>query len=403
VPASSILFLETDQSSGELIANTLTRAGYAVTETDDPSEVAPHAREHNLVVIDTVSGDISALDVCRRLRSINLGTVPILCFSQTDDVEERILFLEAGADDVVAKPFDTRELEARVEALLLRFQRSRVLAPAAPATPSRRSSRLIVCFSPKGGVGTTTIAVNIAVVAGQLHPDRALLVDLDLQFGQIVTQLNLKPSTTMADLVRDDDALMDPELLRGYVTSGDGGLGVIGAPTSPEMARLVQARHVERLLATAGRVYDVIVVDGGSTLDERALALFEQADSIVLPFVAELGGLKALSTLLDYLNETSSTAMKTTYVLNHVFAREFLDRPDIEQALGIKIGLELPYDPIVYGKAANEGMPVVLRAPRSAAAEALSRLATITLGAAAPGPATQGGQRRGITGLVRRT
>ena len=110
--------------------------------------------------------------------------IPVLCISQTDDVEERIRFLEAGADDVIARPFDARELEARVEALLLRFQRSRDLTPAyrRRLTTAPRP-KVVAVFSPKGGVGTTTIAVNIAILADQLHPERTMIVDLDLQFG----------------------------------------------------------------------------------------------------------------------------------------------------------------------------------------------------------------------------
>ena len=88
----------------------------------------------------------------------SMSAVPVMCVSATDDVEERIAFLEAGADDVMARPFDAREMEARVEALLLRFQRSKDLGPiiSADGLTLARARRTVAVYSPKGGVGTTT-------------------------------------------------------------------------------------------------------------------------------------------------------------------------------------------------------------------------------------------------------
>jgi pilus assembly protein CpaE len=302
---------------------------------------------------------------------------------------------------VMAKPFDARELEARVEALLLRFQRSRDLSPAVgTASGDGRGRRLIVCFSPKGGVGTTLISVNIATIAAQLHPGRTLLVDLDLQFGQVATHLNLAIHHSLADLARDEEALRDIDLMRTYITSHDSGLQVLTAPGSPELAQLVTAKHVERLLATAAGAFDVVVIDAGSTLDERTLTVFEQADCIVLPLVAELGCLKALSTMLDFLNETTSAATKAIFILNNVFSRELLKPADIENALGTKISLELVYDPLLYVKAINEGVPVITGAPKSGAADRLSKLATMALGGNQDTAA--GVRKRGLAGLLRR-
>src|SRR5262249_15669043 len=153
----------------------------------------------------------------------------------TDDVEERIRFLEAGADDVVARPFDTREVEARIEALLLRFQRSKDLAPviSADGLTMAKARRTVPVYSPKGGVGATTVATNIAIAAAQRKPDRVVLVDLDLQFGGVATHLNLDPKQTIIDVVRDEAALREPELLRTYAMRHDSGLHVLASPLAP--------------------------------------------------------------------------------------------------------------------------------------------------------------------------
>src|SRR6185437_15823072 len=197
-----------------------------------PDEAIPKVVDHQLAIIDLGGGKRSGIEVCRQIRAApTMAGVPILCVAATDDVEERIGYLEAGADDVIARPFDAREVEARVEALLLRFQRSKDMAPvvSADGLTLARARRVVAVYSPKGGVGTTTIATNIAITAAQRRPDRVVLVDLDLQFGAVATHLNLEAKQTMADIVRDESALREPELLRTYAMRHDSGLHVIAA------------------------------------------------------------------------------------------------------------------------------------------------------------------------------
>ena len=301
--------------------------------------------------------------------------------SQSTDVEERVRYLEAGADDVVVKPLDQRELEARVEALLVRFQRSRDLAPLVHADgegPARRS--IIACFSPKGGVGTTMIAVSVATSLAAQAPGRVLLVDFDLQFGQVATHLNLKPQLTVADLARDDQSLREPDLLRTYTIKHDSGLEVLAAPGTPESGRAITPEHVNLSLSTARTTYGTVVIDAGSELDERSLAVLELAEAVLVPIVPEIGALKALHSLLEYLTEVGSAAAAATFVLNHLFAREMLSMKQIEAAIGTKIEAEIPYDPGLYLKAINEGIQIVRSAPTSPPARALARLAAIAIG-----------------------
>ncbi len=410
MPASTILLVETDATAGEVITTAFARVGYTVTLATSADEAFRQAAEHQLVIIDVLPGASGAIDACREIRATPaLAQIPVLCIAQSDDVEARIAFLEAGADDVVVKPFDARELEARVEALLLRFQRSRELAPslASDAGITLAAARhTVAVFSPKGGVGTTTIATNIAFATALRAPDRVCLVDLDLQFGQVVTHLNLEPRQTLADVVRDEPALREPELLRTYATRHDVGLHVLAAPGSPELAELVTPKHVDGLLSTILGTYDKVVVDAGSVLDERTMTIFEHADAIIFPVYPEIAALKAMHTLIDYLNEAGSIPAKATFVLNNIFAKEILRARDVESALGTRIAVDLPYDPFLYLKAVNEGNPVVAGAPRSMPAERLSRLASLAFGEGGPVPEAapaQDGQRRGglLSGLRR--
>jgi pilus assembly protein CpaE len=383
VPASTILLLESDASAGESIATILTRAGYAVTVTADPADAFAKASEHQLLILDVADGPRSAVEICREIRATPaLAAVPVMCVGTTQEVEERIQFLEAGADDVMARPFDAREMEARVEALLRRFQRSKDLAPtvARDGLTLGRARRTVAVYSPKGGVGTTTVAVNIAIAAAAARPDRVVLVDFALQFGGVAILLNLDPKQTLADVVRDESSLREPELLRTYAMRHDSGLHVLAAPAAPESAEIITPAHVSQILATLLDSYDLVVVDAGSTLDERVLQVFEAAESVILPITPEIGALKSMHALLEYLSEAGTVGLKSMFVLNDLFAREILKLRDVESFLGAKMAVELPYDPFLYLKAVNEGVPLVTGAPRSIPAERLVRLSSIAFG-----------------------
>ncbi len=383
MPASSILLLDADPAAAESITSVLRAVGYEVALTADADEAIAAAADHQLVIVDVVIGPKPAAELCEVMRRTpSMAGVPVMCISQTDDVDERIRFLEAGADDVMARPFDARELEARVEALLLRFQRSRGMTPviSADGLTVGRARRVVVVFSPKGGVGTTTIATNIAVAAAIRRPDRVVLVDMSLQFGGVASHLNLAAKQTLADVVRDETAMRESEIMKTYAMRHQSGLHVIAAPGSPEGAELVTPEHIETMLRILLEGYDSVVIDGGSQLDERTMTALDRSESVVLTVYPEMTSLNAVRGLLDYFNEVGSIGAKSTFVLNNMFAREILKLRDIEAALGTKIAFDLPYDPFIYLKAVNEGVPVVIGAARSPAAEQLTKLSTTAFG-----------------------
>ncbi len=379
---ASILLLSAVAEAAGPVAGALRAAGHDVTTVADSAEAIRRAGDFELVAIDIVDPPRTPVEVCAEIRRTPaLAGVPVLCISQEDDVEERVRFLEAGADDVMARPFDPRELEARVEGLLIRFRRSRDLAPLPGGELSAGGRRHIVaCFSPKGGVGTTTIAVNIAAVLAERFPEKVAILDLDVDFGQVATHLNVKPRLTVADLAADEVGMAEPDLLRSYAEKVEPGLHVITAPATPELGRVITSTQVDQILATAPRAYQVLVVDAGSTLDERSLAVLDRADAVIIPIVPEIGALKALHELLEYLIEEGAVPAKSTFVLNHLFARDMLSMRQIETSIAAKVDAELPYDAGLYLKAINEGIPVVRSAPASAPGKALARLALLAAG-----------------------
>jgi pilus assembly protein CpaE len=409
MPPNPILICAPNEPLRNELEAALSSAGYAITSVSSPADAVAAMRSRPIDLV--VAEGLAASGAIGSIRSAGAhGPTPILVVAPARDVEARIAFLEAGADDVIAGGFGRSELEARVTALLIR---SGKLRPAAGA--EHASAQLAAFFSPKGGVGTTTLAVNTAVLLaggggavpanaavlnGELPAARVLLIDLDLQFGQVTTHLNLSPRYDIAGLASDDQALADPELARSYVTQHSSGLSVLAAPARPEADFRVTLDQLQRIVAIFRPSFDHMVVDLGGRLDPRTLWVLEQSDVHIFVLFPEIAALRAASLLNAFLRETTPLEARTHVVVNHVFPKELLKTRDVENLLRTRPTAEVPYTEVEMIRAVNEGVPLVISRPTSPASLALRRIAHAVLGAeVAPAPARE--ERRRIFGRRR--
>jgi pilus assembly protein CpaE len=389
MPSNPILICARDSTLREQLESTLADAGYVTASVASPADAvgAMRGRSFDLIVAEglAASGAIASL----RTAGGN-GVTPILVVAPAHDVEARIAFLEAGADDVIAGGFAHSELEGRVMAQLIRAGK---VTPDASAHTG--TAEIVAFFSPKGGVGTTTLAVNTAVLlAGggtpppgpvraadaALPPSRVLLVDLDLQFGQVATHLNLTPRYDIGGLATDEQAMADPELARMYLTTHSSGLVVLAAPVRPEADFRVTLEHLERIFGLMRPTFDHIIVDLGSRLDPRAVWVLEQADAHVFVLFPEIAALRSMSMLMTFLAETTPLQARSAIVVNHVFPKELLKTRDVENLLRTKPAAEVPYTEVDMIRSVNEGVPLVIGRPTSPATLALRRVAQAVIG-----------------------
>lgn len=406
MPTSRILLISTARDRS--VADALRSSGHEVTSAAGVAAAvtAGASTETIEVIVLHLAGDVrESVAACQAIRRSDAFTgLPILSVSETDNVEDRIELLEAGADDVIARPFDGRELDARVEALAVRLHRSRTLKGADAGDTSIRDAtqrRTIAVFSPKGGVGTTTIAVNIATWLASRVPGSTAIVDLDLQFGQVATHLNVSPKVTFADLAHDQTAMQDVSLFTAALTPHGSGLQVLGASATPDASGMISASTVRTILTTAATAFQYVVVDAGSVLDTRSEVVLDWANDLVIVLTPEFPAIKAVHAFGELLAGDTEGTSQISYVLNEIFARELLRPADIEEALGTKVALTIPYDSFAFLKSVNEGIPVVTGAAKTPAAEALSRFAARLAGVSANLPA-QDRKGKGLGGLFGR-
>src|SRR6187401_2058524 len=222
----------------------------------------------------------------------------------------------------------------------------------------RRHGRLVTVFSPKGGTGKTVTSTNLSASLAKHWGKRALLLDLDLQFGDAAIMLGIEPEKTIYDLVTAPGEL-DSEKLAGYTTRHASGLDVLPAPLRPEDAELVTESKLARLLEVARASYDLIVVDSSPFFHGPMLATLDRTDELLMVCGLDVPTLKNVRLSLQTLELLSFPASRIRFVLNRANSKVGMKKSEVEGALDVKLGVELPSDRAVP-LGVNRGAPPVI-------------------------------------------
>jgi len=288
--------------------------------------------------------------------------------------------LESDVADVLLLPQMT-------ENIVFAIRKASHSGRKAQGRPGRRG-RIVTVFSPKGGTGKTVIATNTAAAVAKHEGKKALLLDLDLQFGDAAIMLGIEPEKTIYDLVVAPGEL-DTEKLAGYVTRHESGLDVLPAPLRPEDAELVTEAKLAQLLEVARESYDVIVVDTSPFFHGPMLATLDRTDELLLLCGLDVPTLKNVKLALQTLELLSFPPDRIRVVLNRANSKVGMKPGEVEGALDVKVRFELPSDRAVP-LSVNRGNPAVLAEAKGDFARAVRTMAK-TL---APAEAEKADKRR---------
>ena len=236
----------------------------------------------------------------------------------------------------------------------------------------------------KGGVGKSVIAVNCAVALARSH--RVALVDCSLQFGDVGVLLDVSPERTISDLAANN-AVADRDVIAEVMIDGPGGVRVLAAPSSPELADYVTTQHLRALIDELRHTYDCIVVDTAPHLGEISLDLVEMADKVVLVTDLSATSVKNARLLQSVMGVLKVDASRFMLVINHREAAGEVARGYAEELLKTTASVEIPYDPGVVATSIGRGVPFTLAQPQSPVAMSVAALAEVlapSVGDAAP-------------------
>lgn len=282
--------------------------------------------------------------------------------------------IRVGFKDVVDAPLN----QAKVDTMLGHIEKAEAMA-GQEFKPKARIGKVITIMSPKGGAGKTMTSSNVGLALAMMSgsPERVVIMDADLQFGDICISLQVEPQHTIVDAARDIDKL-DEQLLDSLLATHSSGLRVLSAPLEPSLADEVSTQVVVKTLGMLKRMFDYVIIDTAPFLDEPVLSILERSDVVLLVVDMDLPAVKNAKLALDTLKLIKFPFEKIKLILNRVNSKARLDIHELERSLGLEVQAAVSSDKLVP-RAVNEGEPVVSLYPRSRVAKDLRGVAALVL------------------------
>lgn len=331
----------------------------------------------DVAIIILGAGESDAFAMCERIY-LSKPRCAVLMVSESVDVEALQKALGAGAMNLMRWPENANVMQ---EAVFTAFNRKNTHLGALTAKrQSGPASKVITVFGTKGGIGKTTIAVNLAVKLSQMNK-KVCVIDLDLQFGDVGVFMDIDAKDTLAELIRDNTNL-DVDTIRNYMVLHSSGVHVLPAPNSPEYADIVTGGHVERLINAVKGYYDYIIVDTPPMLGECVLMAIECSALVLFILgmdISILRNAKVCLNLMDSLQQTEKIMM----IINREMDGS-VSIKDVQRIIARPIVARFPCDWKLAMAALNKGVPFVVSAPNSGLSRSISSFAQSIAGPQPP-------------------
>lgn len=331
-------------------------------------------RRVDVVLLDSSVPDGKQIDRLQAIAALPQSPAVILVVTPGEmPFVQQALF--AGARGFLLKPFTHQQLsESLWQTYTILVQQRQLVASSAAAQPREQSAEIIVVFSPKGGVGRTSIAANLAIALHQETRKPVTLVDGDLRFGDVDIAVNLMARKSVADLLAYVNELEQP-LIESALTEHATGIRVLLAP--PYFDPALEAdegrlAHVVKSLASVQTGY--VVVDAAADLSESTLNLLDIAQRVLLATTASVGSLRATKRFLELARKMDYPNGKIMLLISG-YRKDDIPLEDIERHLSWAVSAAVPSDSPVMALALNQGQPIVARDRNHPISKAIVKLA----------------------------
>jgi len=369
--SARLLIVDDEPNLLRLIGYALEIEGYEIVTAETGAEALDKVQteQPDLMILDVMLPDMSGIEVCQLVRSkpetIHL---PVIMVSARAQVDDKILGLKAGADEYVTKPVDSDEMVARVAALLKRTHRSQQMQPA-------KRGQVIGFIGAKGGVGTTTVTLNVASALA-MQKKNVVAVELTSYYGTFAPQLKYTGPANLGNVLGLDPERINEQELSKSVVNFPSGLGVLFGPQEVDEFKDIEPAQVEAVISGLGRMADHVVVDLPGYPHGASQAALRLCDAIVLIVGRESTCVTAGRIALGLLKSWGVHGVVGAIVVSRTALPVPMELTGIRLRLGCELIGIVPPAAEACAAAQKEGLPLVLYQPDSAAAVGLTEIAS---------------------------
>jgi pilus assembly protein CpaE len=380
------ILVEADTTTAGVLVSALPSGSPVVSRPDDVDGLLT-GRGHSAVVIGPTIDMAIATALSERVRATYPATsVVLIRHDLAPEVFAKAMQCGIGAvvaaDDWAALGTALTRAKGTWEAI------------QGPTNSEERDGRVITVFSPKGGVGKTTMAVNLSVALARTGA-LVCVVDLDLAFGDVAITMQLIPEHTITEAAESEHDL-DFSLLQKLLTRHESGLTILAAPTHPEGRDLITASLVRRVIQTLRRNFDFVIIDTPPGFDDQVLGAFDETDDCVIVATLDVPTIKNTKVALETLDLLHLVPTSRHLILNRADEEVGLSLANVEEILGMSVSLSLPSSTAV-ASATNHGRPIVQSKPDHPVSKAIDTFARRLAGKVMAG-ASSAPTKRGLFG-----
>lgn len=345
----------------------------------------------DVVIMPLGAGDTDVLSLAERI-ILDRPRIHVILVTESMEVSILQSAIKVGAHNVVELPDNPKDFAEYIKTVY-HTENARINSLSEGKKTLTWMSRVVTIFGPKGGLGKTTIAVNLAAELARQNK-KVVLVDLDLQFGDVHIFLDIDPTDTIAELVQEFFS-SNIDSVRSFMTVHSSGIHVLCSPKSPEYAETISAEKIQSLLSLLRSYYDFVIIDTPPFFTDVIITALESSSNILFVTGLDISILKNSKVSLALLESLQMTD-KMRLIVNRAVDMSSITVDDVQKILGYPIWAKIPSDYKVAVTALNRGIPFVSSSPTSKLALSIGDMANMLLHGEAAKPAAQPKAKGGL-------
>ena len=310
------------------------------------------AKNECIAVIDISDNELKAIEVISELNKVN-KSAKIVAISNKTSTETIIKTMRAGAKEFITKPITKTQFSDTV----------RELSNSPLTNSGDNSCKIISTFSNKGGIGKTSIAVNLAVEIAEMTKEKTALLDLNLQLGDVSTFLDLTPSFDVCYVVNNLANIDNTNITNALTRYKNTSLYVIADPINIEQSKEITAEQIKALIFELKKTFSYIIIDVGTNIDAKTTTALDMSDVILLTAIVNLPAVRNIQRCMNLFKNLNYPQEKIKLVLNRYMENEEIKTSDIEEAVHGKVFWKIPNNYLTMMSAINKGVPVSAVSP----------------------------------------